>query len=268
MTEITKSSQDDWKKIIIESNLFDTDFYLEENPDVKNSAIGPIEHYLRFGADEGRNPNKDFETNFYLQSNKDVAEAGINPFIHYILHGKEEGRIPNANIPYDVIDESISNKLTYEHRVKKLQKVAKNIARSEVVKLQQQRNLEWYTLFTQDMEVSNDWYEQLFSLKGEEKFCADFSNLHCLMSQQGWSNVRKVSKNIKVIYTVRDPFKRLWSHYKFHQKFSGKESQTLEVTTKQFEKLLDKEFFWRNAQYAENYQKLKDNLNYYLTILK
>lgn len=197
-----------------------------------------------------------------------AMKAGTTWLYNQLRHHPDIYFTPEKEIHYFAYNEGISNKLTYEHRVKKLQKVAKNIARSEVVKLQQQRNLEWYTLFTQDMEVSNDWYEQLFSLKGEEKFCADFSNLHCLMSQQGWSNVRKVSKNIKVIYTVRDPFKRLWSHYKFHQKFSGKESQTLEVTTKQFEKLLDKEFFWRNAQYAENYQKLKDNLNYYLTILK
>ena len=38
--------------------LFDTDFYLATNPDVRNSGADPLHHYMKFGAIEGRAPFK------------------------------------------------------------------------------------------------------------------------------------------------------------------------------------------------------------------
>jgi len=74
------------------SGLFDKGYYVAINPDVKNSAIGPVFHYVRHGAIEKRNPSRQFDTNFYLISNKDVASAGLNPLAHYIRFGQYEGR--------------------------------------------------------------------------------------------------------------------------------------------------------------------------------
>ncbi|MCI0501190.1 MAG: glycosyltransferase, partial [Epsilonproteobacteria bacterium] len=41
---------------------------------------------------EGRNPSSVFDTNFYLESYPDVRDAGINPLVHFIRHGSKEGR--------------------------------------------------------------------------------------------------------------------------------------------------------------------------------
>ena len=38
--------------------LFDADFYLAANPDVRNSGADPLHHYMKFGAIEGRAPFK------------------------------------------------------------------------------------------------------------------------------------------------------------------------------------------------------------------
>ena len=38
--------------------LFDADFYLATNPDVRNSGADPLQHYMKFGAIEGRMPFK------------------------------------------------------------------------------------------------------------------------------------------------------------------------------------------------------------------
>ena len=81
------------------------------------------------------------------------------------------------------------------------------------------------------------------------------------MDKKGWDNVRKVSKNIKVIYTLRDPIKRLWSHYKFHMLWVNKEDEALDAGFEHFKELLDKHFFWINAEYSKNYKLLKENLN-------
>jgi lipopolysaccharide biosynthesis protein len=89
---IKKLKQIKYYKAIKESGLFDAKYYLFTYPDVRQKGINPIKHYIRFGADEGRNPSAEFDTNFYLESYSDVKESGVNPLAHYVLYGKDEGR--------------------------------------------------------------------------------------------------------------------------------------------------------------------------------
>jgi len=78
--------------VIARSGLFDREWYLKQYPDVAETKIDPIKHYLRYGAAEGRDPNAEFSTWAYLDTYPDVSAHGANPFIHYIQYGKEEGR--------------------------------------------------------------------------------------------------------------------------------------------------------------------------------
>ena len=79
-------------EVLNQSGLFDQQWYLSRYPDVAAAGVDPTEHYLQFGAAEGRNPSAKFDTVYYLQSNPDVAAAGVNPLLHYIQFGISEGR--------------------------------------------------------------------------------------------------------------------------------------------------------------------------------
>ena len=74
--------------------LFDRDWYLSQYPDVRDGAIDPYDHFLRYGAAEGRDPSPTFDTQWYLKENADVRESGINPLVHFYRHGAAEGRDP------------------------------------------------------------------------------------------------------------------------------------------------------------------------------
>lgn len=76
------------------SGLFDEAWYLAEYPDVTDGMKDPVEHYLRYGAAEGRNPGPNFDTHWYINSNPDVRGKNINPLLHYASFGKAEGREP------------------------------------------------------------------------------------------------------------------------------------------------------------------------------
>lgn len=78
--------------LLLTSEYFDVDWYLRTYPDVADSKMNPAEHYLLFGAKEGRLPSPIFDGNWYLQQYSDVAEANINPLLHFIKHGQQEGR--------------------------------------------------------------------------------------------------------------------------------------------------------------------------------
>ena len=78
--------------VIKESGMFDEDWYRDFYPDVAASQMDPIDHYLRYGAAEGRDPNPYFSSSRYLQANHDVWMAGVNPLLHYIEYGIAEKR--------------------------------------------------------------------------------------------------------------------------------------------------------------------------------
>ena len=81
-------------RVIRASGLFDTAWYLETYPDVAARKVDPVQHYIRYGAREGRDPNRLFSSSWYLASNPDVTEASLNPLVHFVLRGAKEGRNP------------------------------------------------------------------------------------------------------------------------------------------------------------------------------
>jgi hypothetical protein len=120
------------REVIADSGLFDAEYYLSVYSDVKRSGLAPLEHYLIWGANQGRNPNRLFDSlfyrhrcggapgtdndlvhwlkyglvaglvphplfdaGFYLAANPDVREAGINPLSHFLSQGGSEGRDPH-----------------------------------------------------------------------------------------------------------------------------------------------------------------------------
>jgi hypothetical protein len=88
--------------IIASSNLFNRNWYLKMNDDVKKAKVCPDYHYLIQGWKEGRNPSSLFNGHSYLSINPDVAQAGINPLLHYEKYGKLEARlIENRNYSFE-----------------------------------------------------------------------------------------------------------------------------------------------------------------------
>ncbi len=73
------------------SGLFDMNYYLRTYPEVTGL---PILHYIITGWREGKNPSPHFDTQYYLTQNPDIRQSGQNPLVHYIRFGKPEGRLP------------------------------------------------------------------------------------------------------------------------------------------------------------------------------
>ena len=76
--------------------LFNAAWYLERYPEVKEAGANPLEHYMKFGAYAGYDPNALFESAWYLKRYPEVKEAGANPLEHYMKFGAYAGYDPNA----------------------------------------------------------------------------------------------------------------------------------------------------------------------------
>jgi GT2 family glycosyltransferase len=75
--------------------FFDTGFYLDMYPHVVGSGLDPLSHYLAFGWRQGLDPHPLFQTNLYLQHYPDVAGRRMNPLVHYVTGGRQAGRQPS-----------------------------------------------------------------------------------------------------------------------------------------------------------------------------
>lgn len=80
------------RTLLIESDLFDPAYYREMYPDVAGSREVPVEHYLKWGGREGRDPSEAFSSSGYFARYPDVVATGLNPLVHYLRHGRQEGR--------------------------------------------------------------------------------------------------------------------------------------------------------------------------------
>lgn len=89
------------------SSIFDSRFYLAQNQDVAvavargDFAGGALEHFLRFGQFENRDPSSFFNSNFYFQRHPDVQQAVNTGFFrsafeHFFVSGQFEGRDPSS----------------------------------------------------------------------------------------------------------------------------------------------------------------------------
>lgn len=191
-----------------------------------------------------------------------AMKAGTTWLYEQLKNHPEIHFTPEKEIHYFANKVGIENQLNHRNRILKLKGVMQKNANGNAKFISQNLDeISWYADYAHDTDISNEWYDNLFKQNPGKKFCADFSNLYCQMGPEGWDNVRKVAKNVKVIYTLRDPLDRLWSHYKFHMKWVNREDEALDAGFEHFKELLDKHFFWINAEYAKNYELLKQSLN-------
>jgi len=68
----------------------DRAWYLQKYPEVATAGVDPVEHYLRYGRSERRDPRPDFSTSGYLVANKEIEG---NPLVHYLKR-----RMHNADL--------------------------------------------------------------------------------------------------------------------------------------------------------------------------
>ena len=103
--EIERLDARDWRRRaalmemrdILKSGTFDARYYLATYADVREAGIDPLEHYVSFGAAEGRKPNAVFNPPFYDGQRGHKRGVPANPLLHYIRKGEAAGLSPTPD---------------------------------------------------------------------------------------------------------------------------------------------------------------------------
>lgn len=73
--------------LILHFDLFDEDYYIENNQDLKNSRLPMLVHYVKYGIHErARNPIRRYHNVTYTRLFGPEIPADEPPFLHYIRH--------------------------------------------------------------------------------------------------------------------------------------------------------------------------------------
>ena len=113
--KINNKKQQDARRQIVEDNLFDYEYYINQYPQASEENMDLLDHYLEIGYKKGYNPSEDFDTDYYLKMYGDVRVSNINPLVHYVLYGAKEGRKCNDRITDDELD--TYKQLIYENNL-------------------------------------------------------------------------------------------------------------------------------------------------------
>jgi hypothetical protein len=92
-----------------------------------------------------------------------------------------------------------------------------------------QRNLDWYEYYCRG-PVTDSWYRGLFREAGTNQYGCDFSPSTSKIPLEGINAVRESHENVKIIYVMRNPLERLWSHLKFHAMWMGKYDEVMKYS--------------------------------------
>lgn len=111
------------------------------------------------------------------------------------------------------------------------------------------KDLHWAAAYL-SYPLDDYWYRNLFFYTGEQLYGCDFSNLYALLPAEAWPQISANCDKLRVLYTLRHPAKRLWSHVKFHLAVIGKLDVLPTWSPGEFEQFARQSFIWDNAEYG------------------
>lgn len=120
-------------------------------------------------------------------------------------------------------------------------------------------NLHWVSHYL-SRPVDDHWYRNLFQLHAGERWACDFSNLSALLPTEAWQQIESQCRNLKVLYTMRDPTERLWSHTKFHLQITGNLNKTRHWRPRNFYNFAKQSFIFENSEYGKILKNLEHGL--------
>ena len=75
--------------------FFDSPWYQARYPDIAAANLLPLQHFIRHGLAERRDPNRFFNGTWYSERYPDVGAGGMHPLLHYLQTGAAELRDPH-----------------------------------------------------------------------------------------------------------------------------------------------------------------------------
>jgi hypothetical protein len=108
--------------------------------------------------------------------------------------------------------------------------------------------------------VDDAWFNGLFPDQTSGRWIADFSNLNALLPADTWRDIHARARRLRVIYTLREPLDRLWSHVRFHLKLQGKSHLLAEWSADQLFEHVHEGDYLDHTDYVAAIERMRSGL--------
>lgn len=98
--------------------------------------------------------------------------------------------------------------------------------------------------------MDDTWYSDLIRPPEGKDWSCDFSNLYSELPESAWADIAASCSKLRVLYMLRDPLHRLWSHLKFDLQYNGQLADLAHWSPAQCEDYLRQPHIWHNAEYG------------------
>ena len=83
--------------------------------------------------------------------------------------------------------------------------------------------------------------------------------MNAVLSPEGWNHARALTNNIRIIYTIRNPLERMWSHARFQAAILGTFDELNSWGRDQFEDLLNEGGIVAHGAYSQVICRLRES---------
>jgi hypothetical protein len=166
---------------------------------------------------------------------------------------------PEKEIHYFAHLHTHEKPLTLERRMNQFKRFAAALKTEDYNPRWVRRRLDWFARWLMD-PLDDEWYGGLFRGIKPSQYATDFSNLTCLIDDAGWEHARSLTGDLRVLYIIRNPLDRLWSHIKFHLRVTGQSEKLDTWSDDELTAFARSEFIWQNGEYGKRVDCLRRNL--------
>lgn len=111
----------------------------------------------------------------------------------------------------------------------------------------------WYRDYMRD-PVDDDWYAALFRHRGTKRFAGEVTPEYAIIGRDGFEHIRRLAPAARVLFIMRNPVTRAWSHALHHCRSEGLDA--MRQTTAALVNILGQPHF----QALGNYPETLDNM--------
>lgn len=117
--------------------------------------------------------------------------------------------------------------------------------------------VDWAARYLGDA-VDDRWFAGLFPpIPG---YRCDFSNLHAHLPSRAWKQIAGQCDRLRVLYILREPVARAWSHVKFHLKYTGRLDRLDDWTDRELRAFARQRMIRDNGDYARVLRNMQAGL--------
>ena len=120
-------------------------------------------------------------------------------------------------------------------------------------------DLKWFDFYL-DNHINDAWFYNIYRDRGDRRYCAEFSNITAILPPSAWSHIKALCKNIRVVYNLRNPMSRLWSHTRFQAAIEGMFDLLPSWGEAEYRSFLDNRDLVQHGCYSQTISNLHDQL--------